>query len=155
MKVIAMAEVYLYELSLRRVMDAARFFSLVGLSLFLFYMWLTFFWCHRLVYVMITNCQLQSCGTYLILANIVMWTQRERERECVCVCVCVCVHWLTPQYLIIEITSPQSWRTGQLTLWRSLVPLNATGIPIVQGMHCTTSLGRPTSHFLKRCYYVP
>ena len=35
MKVIAMAEVYLYDLSLRRAMDAARFFSLVGLSLFL------------------------------------------------------------------------------------------------------------------------
>ena len=33
MKVIAMAEVYLYDLSLRRAMDAARFFSLVGLSL--------------------------------------------------------------------------------------------------------------------------
>ena len=32
MKVIAMAEVYLYDLSLRRAMDAARFFSLVGLS---------------------------------------------------------------------------------------------------------------------------
>ena len=40
MKVIATPEVYLYHLSLRRAMDAARFFSLVGLSLslFLFYM---------------------------------------------------------------------------------------------------------------------
>ena len=38
MKVIEMPEVYLYDLSLRRAMDAARFFSLVGLSLFLFYM---------------------------------------------------------------------------------------------------------------------
>ena len=33
MKVIAMPEVYLYDLSLRRAMDAARFFSLVGISL--------------------------------------------------------------------------------------------------------------------------
>ena len=32
-KVIAMAEVYLYDLSLRRAMDAARFFSLVSLSI--------------------------------------------------------------------------------------------------------------------------
>ena len=36
MKVIAMAEVYLHDLSLRRAMDADRFFSLVGLSLILF-----------------------------------------------------------------------------------------------------------------------
>ena len=33
MKVVAMPEVYLNTLSLRRVMDAARFFSLVDLSL--------------------------------------------------------------------------------------------------------------------------
>ena len=32
----------------------------------------------------ITNCYLQVV-TYLILVNVVMWTQR--ERECVCVCV--------------------------------------------------------------------
>jgi len=38
MTVIAMPEVYLYDLSLRKAMDAARFFSLVGLPLFLFYM---------------------------------------------------------------------------------------------------------------------
>ena len=75
-----MPEVYLYDLSLRRAMDAARFFSLVGLSLLISLLHVTnFFCCHRLVYVMITNCwvlltncQLQSCGTYLILANIVM-----------------------------------------------------------------------------------
>ena len=38
MKVLAMPEVYLYDLSLRRAMDAGGFFSLFGLSLFLFYM---------------------------------------------------------------------------------------------------------------------
>ena len=38
MKVIEMLEVYFYDSSLRKAMDAARFFSLVDLSLFLFYM---------------------------------------------------------------------------------------------------------------------
>ena len=33
MKVVAMLKVYFYDLSLRKAMDAARFFSLVGLSL--------------------------------------------------------------------------------------------------------------------------
>ena len=37
MKVVAMPEVHLYDLSLRKAIDAARFFSLV-VSLFLFYM---------------------------------------------------------------------------------------------------------------------
>ena len=41
-----------------------------------------------------------GCVTYLILVNVVMWTQRERDsvHMWVCmrvVCVCVCVHvWL-------------------------------------------------------------
>ena len=34
MKVVAILEVYFYDLSLRRAMDAARFFSLVDLSSF-------------------------------------------------------------------------------------------------------------------------
>ena len=34
MKVVAMPEVYFYDLSLRKAMDAARFFSLVDLSSF-------------------------------------------------------------------------------------------------------------------------
>lgn len=37
MKVVAMPEMYLYDLSLRKAMDATRFFSLV-VSLSLFYM---------------------------------------------------------------------------------------------------------------------
>ena len=34
MKIVAMPEVYFYDLSLRKAMDAARFFSLVELSSF-------------------------------------------------------------------------------------------------------------------------
>ena len=75
MKVVAIPQVYLYDLSLREVMDAARFFSLV-VSLFLLYMWL-FSWCHRWVYamitncwVLITNCHLLGIVTYLILVII-------------------------------------------------------------------------------------
>jgi len=37
MKVVALPEVFLFDLSLRKAMDAARFFSLV-VSLLLFYM---------------------------------------------------------------------------------------------------------------------
>ena len=82
----------------QEAMDAATFFSLVSLSLFLFYMrlfydvicgcmvWLLIGW------VLLANWELQSCVTCLILANIVMWTQSvSAARVCVCACACACV----------------------------------------------------------------
>ena len=73
MGVVAVPEVYLYDLCARKVMDVARFLFLV-VSLFLFYMWLTFFmmsWVGLSIsrsligWVLITNCHLQGCATYL------------------------------------------------------------------------------------------